>query len=100
MHHASYIMYHASCIMHDPKKTTLKMKTTSKMLSGVQTGNGIPQDRYNIHGIAHERTNKKVDIFMQRRLEQIFICIFECKKSTPYPARAYTTLVLLVSILP
>ena len=38
------------------------------MLSGVQTGNGIPHDRYNIRGIAHVRTNRKDDIFMQRRL--------------------------------
>ena len=38
------------------------------MLSGVQTGNGIPHDRYNIRGIAHARTNRKDDIFMQRRL--------------------------------
>ena len=39
------------------------------MLSGVQTGNGIPHDRYNIRGIAHQRTNRKDVIFMQRRLE-------------------------------
>ena len=38
------------------------------MLSGVQTGNGIPHDRYNLRGIAHARTNKKDDIFMQRWL--------------------------------
>ena len=35
------------------------------MLSGVQTGNGIPHDRYNIPGIVHVRTNKKDNIFMQ-----------------------------------
>ena len=28
-----------------------------EMLSGVQTGNGTPHDKYNIHGIAHVRTN-------------------------------------------
>ena len=39
-----------------------------EMLSGVQTGNGTPHDIYNIHGIAHARTNRKDDIFMQRRL--------------------------------
>ena len=38
------------------------------MLSGVQTGYGIPHDRYNIRGIAHVRTNRKDDIFMQRQL--------------------------------
>ena len=43
------------------------------MLSGVQTENGIPHDRYNIRSIAHVRTNRKDDIFMQRRLGQICI---------------------------
>ena len=38
------------------------------MLSGVQTGNGIPHDGYNIRGIAHVRTNRKDEIFRQRRL--------------------------------
>ena len=37
------------------------------MLSGVQTGNGIPHDRYNICGIAHVCTNRKDKIFMQRQ---------------------------------
>ena len=34
------------------------------MLSGIQTGNGIPHDRHNIRGIAHACTNRKDDIFM------------------------------------
>ena len=38
------------------------------MLSGVQTGNGTSHDRYNIHSIAHTRTNRKDDIFIQRRM--------------------------------
>ena len=38
------------------------------MITGVETGNGIPHDKYNIRGIAHARTNRKDDIFMQRRL--------------------------------
>ena len=45
------------------------------MLSGVQTGKGIPHERYNIIGIAHKRTD---DIFMQRRLGQIFTCTLHC----------------------
>ena len=74
------------------------------VLSGVKTVNGISHDIYNILGIAHARTNRKDDILMQRRLEQIFTCILEwgqgtCKKSRPYPARAYTTLVVLVVLL-
>ena len=48
-----------------------------EMLSGVQTGNGTPHDKYNIHGIAHARTNRKDDIFMQRRLVQNFTFILE-----------------------
>ena len=39
-----------------------------EMLSGVQTGNGTPHDKYNIRGIAHACTNREDDIFMQRRL--------------------------------
>ena len=38
------------------------------MLSGVQTGNGIPHDKYDVHGIAHACTNRKDDIFMKRQL--------------------------------
>ena len=63
------------------------------MLSGVQTGNGIPHDIYNIPGIAHVRTIRKDNILMQRRLGKIFICILEwgkglVKKLRPYTARA------------
>ena len=36
-----------------------------KMLWGVQTGNGTPNDKYYIRSIAHARTNRKDDIFMQ-----------------------------------
>ena len=54
---------------HLDSHTTTDVKPD--MLSGVQTGNGIPHDRYNIRGIAHVRTNRKDDIFMQRRLGQI-----------------------------
>ena len=50
------------------------------MLSGVQTGNGIPHDRYNIRGITHAHTNRKDDIFMQRRLVQNFAYILEWGK--------------------
>ena len=39
-----------------------------EMIPGVQTGNGIPHDKYNIRGIAHARTNRKDNIFMQRQL--------------------------------
>ena len=39
-----------------------------EIIPGIQTGNGIPHDKYNIRGIAHARNNRKDDIFMQRRL--------------------------------
>ena len=56
----------------------------------------------NVLGFAHALSYIKDDIFMQRRLGQIFTYILKwgqmtCKKSIPYPARAYTTLVVLVS---
>ena len=39
-----------------------------EIIPGVQTGNGIPHDKYNIRGNARARRNRKDDIFMQRRL--------------------------------
>ena len=48
------------------KMTTAVVKP--KMIPGVQIGNGIPHDEYNIRGIAHTCTNRKDNIFMQRRL--------------------------------
>ena len=53
-----------------------------EMLSGVQTGNGTPHDKYNIPGIAHARTNRRGDIFMQRRLVQNFTFMLEWGKGT------------------
>ena len=87
---------------HRDSHTTTDVKLG--MIPGVQTGNGNPHDKYDIRGIAlaHACTNRKDKIFMQRRQGQIFTCILEwgqgaCKKLRPYPARAYTTLVVLVS---
>ena len=51
---------------HLDSQTTTDVKP--EMIPGVQTGNGIPHDKYNICGIAHARTNRKDDIFIQRRL--------------------------------
>ena len=47
------------------------------MLSGVQIGNGTQHDKHNIRGIAHARTNRKDNIFMQRQLGQISTYILE-----------------------
>ena len=60
---------------HLDSHTTTDVKPD--MLSGVQTGNGIPHDRYNIRGIAHVHTNRKDDIFKQRQLMQSFTYILE-----------------------
>ena len=50
--------------LNSHRTTDIKLE----MLSGVQTGNGTPHDKYNIRGIAHAQTNRKDDISMQRRL--------------------------------
>ena len=39
-----------------------------EMIPGVETGNGIPHDKYDVPGIAHARTDRKDNIFMQRQL--------------------------------
>ena len=39
-----------------------------EIMPGVQTGNGIPNDKYNMRGIAHVRTNRKDDILRHIRL--------------------------------
>ena len=52
------------------------------MLSGVQTGNGIPHEIYNIRGIAHVCPSRKDNIFMQRRLVQSFTYILEWGQGT------------------
>ena len=53
-----------------------------EMLSAVQTGNGTPHDKYNICRIAHAQTNRKYDIFMQRRLVQNFTFILDWGQGT------------------
>ena len=58
----------------DSHKTT---DIKSEMISGVRTGNGTLHGKYNIRGIAQVRTNRKDDIFMQRRLVQSFTDILE-----------------------
>ena len=60
---------------HLDSHTTNDVK--SEMLSGVQTRNGIPHDKFNIRGTAQARTNRKDDIFMQRWLVQSFTYILE-----------------------
>ena len=54
--------------MTSQRDSHTKTDVKPEIIPGVQTGNGIPHDKYNIRGIAHVRTNRKDDIFMQRRL--------------------------------
>ena len=73
---------------HLDSHTTTDVKPD--MLSDVQTVNGIQHDRYNIRGIAHVRTNRKDNIFMQRRLGKslhVCVCVF-----IPSPVRVGTLL--------
>ena len=53
-----------------------------EMLWGVQTEHGIPHDKFNMHGIAHARTNRKYDIFIQRLLVQSLTYILELGQGT------------------
>ena len=51
---------------HRDSHTTTEVKL--EMIPGILTGNEIPHDKYYVRGIAHARTDRKDDIFMQRRL--------------------------------
>ena len=51
---------------HHNSHTTTDVKP--EMISGVKTGNGIQHNEYDICGIAQARTDRKDDIFVQRRL--------------------------------
>ena len=51
---------------HHDIYTTTDVKP--EMIPGIQTGDGIPHDKCILRGIAHAHSNKKDDIFMQRRL--------------------------------
>ena len=66
-----------------------------EILSAVQTGNRISRDGRNVRGIMHVRMCKKDDICWQRRLNHSWVgggIVFR----RVYPARAYTTVVVLV----
>ena len=60
-----------------------------EMLSGVKTGNGIPHDKYDMRDIAHARTNRKDNIFMQRRQVQSFTYILEKVQRDLYIDKAH-----------
>ena len=51
---------------HQDSHTTTDVKL--EIIPGVLTGNGVPDDKYDISGISYEHTNRNDAIFMQRRL--------------------------------
>ena len=53
-------------ISHHDSHTATDVKP--EVIPGVQTGNGIPNDKYDVRGINHARTDRKDDMLMQRRL--------------------------------
>ena len=69
-----------------------------EMLSGVQTGNGTPHEKYNTRGIAHSRTNRKDDIFMQRRLVQKLYIYIGVWSRDLFIAEAHTALGIFFSL--
>ena len=82
-----YLKFNLMTSYRDSHTTT---DVKPKIIPGIQTGNGIPHEIYNIRGIAHARTSRKDNIFMQRGLGPIFTCIVEwgqgtCKKKHTRP---------------
>ena len=55
---------------HHDSHTTTDVKP--EIIPGVQSGNGIPHDKYNIRGIVHARTNRKDDIFNAKTTVDIY----------------------------
>ena len=66
-----------------------------EILSAVLTGNRISHDQRNVRGIMHVHVCRKYDIFRQRRLNDSEVG-GEIAFRRVYPARAYSTVVVLV----
>ena len=66
-----------------------------EILSAVLTGNRISHDQRNVRGIMHVHVCRKYDIFRQRRLNDSEVG-GEIAFRGVYPARAYSTVVVLV----
>ena len=73
-----YLIFLMTSHLNSHRTTDIK----PELLSCAQTGNGTPPDKYNIRGNSHARTNRKDDIFMQRRLVQIFTYIMDWGQGT------------------
>ena len=70
-----------------------------EILSAVETGNRILCDGRNVRGVMHVHMCRKDDIFRQRRFNHSGVGGGITFRRV-YPARAYTTLVVLVIISP
>ena len=68
-----------------------------EILSAVLTGNRISRDGRNVRGIMHVHMCRKDDIFSQRRLNHNGVGGGIAYRRV-YPTRAYSTVVILVSI--
>ena len=66
-----------------------------EILPAVLTGNRIPHDGRNVRGIMHVHVCRKDDIFRQRRLNHSGVGGGIAFRRV-YPARAYSTVVVLV----
>ena len=69
-----------------------------EILSAVKAGNRISHDGINVRGIMHVQVCRKDDIFRQRQLNHSGVGGRKIAFRRVYPARAYTTLVVLVFI--
>ena len=69
-----------------------------EILSAVLTGNRIPHDGRNVRGIMHVHVCRKDDILRQRRLNHSGVGGGIAFRGV-YPARAYTTVVVLVFVV-
>ena len=69
-----------------------------EILSAVLTGNRISRDCRNVRGIMHVHMCRKDDIFRQRRLNHSGVGGGIAFRRL-YPAQAYSTVVVLVSII-
>ena len=67
-----------------------------EILSAVWTGNRMSHDGRNVRSIMHVRVCRKDDIFRQRRLNHSGAGGRKIAFRRVYPARAYTTLAVLV----
>ena len=92
--HVQYITWKKMFTTHylDSHSTT---DPKPEILSAVLTGNRISHDQRNVRGIMHVHVCRKYDIFRQKRQKDSEVR-GEIAFRRVYPARAYSTVVVLV----